>query len=190
MAVTREENDSHAAPAKHGKQAEREAIADLLKNYGRTYATEAGIRLADRPSPLYRLFVLAKLLSTRISAGIAVAAARELFAAGYRTPAAMARASWQDRVDALGQAHYRRYDERTSTMLGAGADQLPRDYRGDLRRLRESGWPKAHAARDCQRTPTRSPACWRAAATRPGSPPPALVRVSLARHAPDPVRTA
>jgi endonuclease III len=107
----------------------------LLDRYGRTYAEDAGIRLADRPAPLYQLLVLATLLSARISAGIAVAAARELFAASYRTPTAMAAATWQDRVDALGRGHYRRYDERTATMLGDGAELLTRRWRGDMRRL-------------------------------------------------------
>ncbi|MER7457712.1 hypothetical protein [Micromonospora sp. NPDC126480] len=107
----------------------------LLERRGRTYAEEAGIRLADRPGPLYQLLVLATLLSTRIRAGVAVAAARELFAAGYRTPAAMEAASWQDRVDALGRGHYRRYDERTATMLGTGARLCLDRWRGDLRRL-------------------------------------------------------
>lgn len=111
-------------------------VRRALDRYGQTYAEEAGIRLADRPGPLYQLLVLATLLSARISAGVAVAAARELFAAGYRTPAAMVGASWQQRVDALGRGHYRRYDERTSTMLGTGADLCQRQWRGDLRRMR------------------------------------------------------
>jgi hypothetical protein len=66
---------------------------DLTEERGTTYAAEAGIRLADKPSPLYQLHVLATLLSARISATIAVAAARELFAAGMRTPAKMSGAS-------------------------------------------------------------------------------------------------
>ena len=33
----------------------------LLERYGRTYAEEAGIRLADKPAPLYQLLVLAAL---------------------------------------------------------------------------------------------------------------------------------
>src|SRR6266511_2277530 len=111
--------------------------AVVLDRYGRTYAEEAGIRLADRPAALYQLLILATLLSARISAGVAVAAARELFAAGYRTPRAMSEASWQDRVDALGRGHYRRYDERTATMLGDGAQLCQRRWRGDLRRLRK-----------------------------------------------------
>ncbi|MBO0837811.1 MAG: endonuclease [Actinobacteria bacterium] len=113
-------------------------VRELLEEYGQTYADEAGIKLADRPAPLYQLHVLATLLSARISSDIAVAAARELFAAGYRTPDAMAGASWQDRVDALGRGHYKRYDERTSTMLGDAAAKLSEDYRGDLRRLRDA----------------------------------------------------
>ena len=112
-------------------------VKALLDRCGRTYAEEAGIRLADRPGPLYQLLVLATLLSARISADIAVAAARELFAAGYRSPKAMSEASWQERVDALGRGHYRRYDERTATMLGDGADLLSSRWHGDLRRLRD-----------------------------------------------------
>jgi endonuclease III len=118
--------------------AKRDAVVRaLLDRYGRTYAEDAGIRLADKPAPLYQLLVLAKLLSTRISAEIAVRAARELSAAGYTTPKAMREASWQDRVDALGRAHYKRYDERTATMLGKGAELLEERWGGDLRKLRD-----------------------------------------------------
>ncbi|WP_091344034.1 hypothetical protein [Micromonospora rhizosphaerae] len=113
----------------------REVARALLDRQRQTYAEEAGIRLADRPGPLYQLLVLTTLLSTRIRAGVALAAARELFAAGYRTPPAMEAASWQDRVDALGRGHYRRYDERTATMLGTGARLCLDRWRGDLRRL-------------------------------------------------------
>lgn len=111
-------------------------VRALLDRYGRSYAEEAGIRLADKPGPLYQLLVLATLLSARISGDIALAAARELFAAGCRTPAAMRKASWQERVDALGRGHYRRYDERTATMLGDAADLMKRRWHDDLRRLR------------------------------------------------------
>lgn len=107
-----------------------------VEAYGTTYAEEAGITLRDKPAPLYQLLVLATLLSARISARIALAAARELHQAGYRTPRRMADATWQQRVDALGRGGYRRYDERTATMLGEGAEQLLTDHRGDLRELR------------------------------------------------------
>ena len=110
-------------------------VTALLDRHGRTYAEEAGIRLADKPAPLYQLLVLTTLLSARISADVAVAAARELFRAGHRTPERMREASWQDRVDALGRGHYRRYDERTATMLGEEATEVLDRWGGDLRRL-------------------------------------------------------
>ncbi|MFL6114730.1 MAG: endonuclease [Catenulispora sp.] len=114
----------------------RRRAGRLLAESGETYAREAGIRLADKPSPLYQLLVLSTLFSTRISASIAVRAAREVFRAGWRTPRKMADASWDDIVAALGRAHYRRYDESTATALGAGADLLLDRWHGDLRRLR------------------------------------------------------
>ncbi|MER5929071.1 endonuclease [Streptomyces sp. NPDC002054] len=117
--------------------ARRAVVRRLLAEYGRTHAEEAGIRLRNTPAPLYRLLTLCVLFAVPIQADIAVAAARELSAAGLRTPRAMAGSAWQDRVDALGRAHYRRYDESTATALGAGAAFLLDRHRGDLRRLRE-----------------------------------------------------
>ncbi len=112
------------------------SVEELLDRYGTTYAQEAGITLRDKPAPLYQLLVLTTLLSVRISAKIAVAAARELFKAGWRTPRRMAGSTWQQRVDALGRAHYVRYDESTATALGEGARRVLDVYHGDLRALR------------------------------------------------------
>lgn len=115
---------------------QHDIVKNVLSQYGKTYAEEAGIKLANRPSPLYELSVLTMLLSARISGHIALSAARELFKAGFRTPARMADATWQERVDALGRGHYRRYDERTATMLGDGAELIQDRWRGDLRAIR------------------------------------------------------
>jgi endonuclease III len=111
-------------------------VRELLGAHGRTYADEAGIRLKDTPQPLYRLLVLAHLLSARIRGSIALATARALHEAGLRDPRRMAEADWQERVDALGRGGYRRYDERTATQLGNGAELLNERWGGDLRRLR------------------------------------------------------
>jgi len=110
----------------------------VVQRHGRTFAEEAGIRLRDKPSPLWCLLVMSLLCSARISSGIALAATRELRAAGWRTPQAMAASTWQQRVDALGRGSYRRYDERTAGQLGELADAVLQRYRGDLRRLRAS----------------------------------------------------
>lgn len=114
----------------------RETARALLGTHGQTYADEAGIRLRDTPQPLYQLLVLACLLSAPIRASVAVDAAHALFEAGLRTPRRMREATWQQRVDALGEGHYRRYDESTSTTLGKGAEFVQQHYGGDLRRLR------------------------------------------------------
>ncbi|WP_320776818.1 endonuclease [Streptomyces sp. CRN 30] len=111
-------------------------VRELVGAHGRTYAEEAGIRLKDTPQPLYRLLVLAHLLSARIRASIAVSTARALREAGLGGPRQMADASWQQRVDALGRGGYRRYDERTATQLGDEAELLNDRWGGDLRRLR------------------------------------------------------
>jgi endonuclease III len=131
---------------KPGKKAthatDKAVVRALLDRQRRTYTARAGIRLRNTPAPLYQTLVLAILLSARISADIAVAAARALSDAGLRDARSMADASWQDRVDALGKGGYRRYDERTSTLLGKGAELLLERYDGDLRRLREESDPK------------------------------------------------
>ncbi|MGW3041347.1 endonuclease [Kitasatospora sp. NPDC001159] len=118
-------------------------VPELLARYGRTYAEEAGITLRDEPSRLYRLLVLTVLCSVRISAGTATAAARELSAAGLRTPVAMLGARRRTLIEALGRAHYVRYDESTATALGRGAELLLDRWHGDLRRLREEAGGEA-----------------------------------------------
>lgn len=57
----------------------------LVDRFGATSAEQAGIQLADKPSPLYQLLVLSTLLSARISGDIAVAAAKELFRVSTRS---------------------------------------------------------------------------------------------------------
>lgn len=122
----------------------RPEVARLLDEHGTTYAAAAGITLADKPAPLFQLLVLTMLSSARISADVAVHAARELFEAGWRTPEKMRAATWQHRVDALGRGGYRRYDESTSTKLEELSAMVLEEYGGDLRRLR----PADHAGVD------------------------------------------
>ncbi|MGD1221421.1 endonuclease [Streptomyces krungchingensis] len=130
---------------KSGKTAgptDKAVVRALLGRQQRTYTSQAGIRLRNTPAPLYQTLVLAVLLSARIRADVAVAAANALFDAGMRDARSMARASWQQRVGALGEGGYRRHDERTATMLGHGAELLLQRYGGDLRRLRDEPDPK------------------------------------------------
>ncbi|MFK0292684.1 endonuclease [Streptomyces sp. NPDC090442] len=151
-----------------------ETVAELLSAYGRTYAEEAGITLRDKPAPLYQLLVLTVLCSIRIKAEIAAGAARELFAAGLRTPRAMADSGWRVRVDALGRAHYVRYDESTATALGRGAEFVLDRWHGDLRRMwAEAGGERGQLAGLVQEVPRIGPVgagifCREAQAVWPG----------------------
>ncbi|MFD7943468.1 endonuclease [Streptomyces sp. NPDC059744] len=137
----------------------RKTVEILLSRYGTTYAAEAGIQLRNTSQPLYQLLVLSDLLSARIRASVAVAAARALFAHGMRSPERMIEATWQQRVDALGEGGYQRYDERTATQLGDGAQLLLVEYGGDLRRLRKEADGDLDILRvGLRRTPGMGPA--------------------------------
>ena len=117
----------------------KKAIVEaLLERHGRTYAEELGIDLRrNTPSNLFRLLCAALLYSARIDAGIASQAARNLKRRGWTTAAKLADSAWEDRVEALNDAGYTRYQERTATMLGDTAKSLLERYDGDLRKLRE-----------------------------------------------------
>ncbi|SEH78413.1 hypothetical protein SAMN04489835_4086 [Mycolicibacterium rutilum] len=115
--------------------AQKKTVANLLEQAGTTYARQAGIRLADKPMPLFQLLTLCMLASKPIDAGIAVAAARELFGAGLRTPKAVTAADRAEMIRAFGRAHYVRYDESSATRLTDIAAATVEEYGGDLRRL-------------------------------------------------------
>ncbi|BBX61569.1 endonuclease [Mycobacterium saskatchewanense] len=125
-----------------------ETVKRLLDAAGTTYAAEARIKIADKPMPLFQLLVLCMLASKPIDAAIAMAAARELFAAGLRTPKAVLDADRRTMIDAFGRAHYVRYDESSATRLVDMAALVRDDYSGDLRELAErSGHDVAAAKR-------------------------------------------
>jgi len=121
----------------------KDTVRLLLSRHGKLFSEEIGIDLASNsPSELFCWLLASLLFSTRISHAIASKSARVLIQRGWRTPQALARTTWQERVTALDEGGYVRYDERTSTMLGHDAELLIERYDGDLRNLREE------AARD------------------------------------------
>ena len=122
-------------------------VENLLTQAGTTYADEAGIKLDDKPMPLFQLLVLCMLASKPIGASIAVAAAREVFEAGMRTPRAVLGAKRTDMIAAFGRAHYVRYDESSATRLTEIATAVDAEYGGDLRRLAERGGHDTKAAK-------------------------------------------
>jgi endonuclease III len=110
----------------------------LLARYGQTFAEELGLALESNRSPaLFCLLIAALLFSARIGHSVALESARILFRRGWTTPRKLAATTWNQRVQALDEGGYVRYDERTSTMLGETAQMLIELYGGDLRKLRE-----------------------------------------------------
>ena len=115
-----------------------EVYRTLIDRHGRTFADEMGITLTSSdPAALFQLLVGSSLMSARISTDLALSAARALFDHGMTSAQAMADATWQERVDALVEGGYRRYDESTASYLGDTAHLLLGRYDGDLRQLRE-----------------------------------------------------
>ena len=112
-------------------------ITALLDRHGRTYAEELGIDVtANTPAPLFRLLCFSLLAAARISADIAVSAAKALADAGLNTVDSMLASTWRQRTDILNASGYARYDESTSRTLGDTAELLAERYSGDLRELR------------------------------------------------------
>jgi hypothetical protein len=110
-------------------------VERLLTTAGTTYAEEAGIRLKDKPMPLFQLLTLCMLASKPIDAAIAMRAARELFREGLRTPKAALEAERPSVIAAFGRAHYVRYDESSATRLVDIARAIRDEYADDLREL-------------------------------------------------------
>jgi endonuclease III len=120
------------------KDSPREIVKRLLATAGTTYAHEAGITMKDTPMPLFQLLVLCMLASKPIDANIAVAAARELFHEGLRTPESVRKAKRHTMIDAFGRASYTRYDESSATRLAELAQAVGDDYADDLRALADA----------------------------------------------------
>jgi endonuclease III len=123
-----------------------QVVRRLLSNAGTTYAEEAGIRLKDKPMPMFQLLVLCMLASKPIDAAIAMQAARELFRAGLRTPQAVLDAERATMIRAFGRAHYVRYDESSATRMVDIAVMARDEYGGDLRRLADRSDREVKAA--------------------------------------------
>jgi endonuclease III len=113
----------------------KQLVQRLLKVAGTTYAAEAGVRISDKPMPLFQLLVLCMLASKPIDATIAMRAGHELFSDGLRTPKAVLDSDRPTMIKAFGRAHYVRYDESSATRLTEIAQRVRDEYAGDLREI-------------------------------------------------------
>lgn len=115
----------------------RNMIQFLLREYGITFAEEAGIVLKNEPEPLFQLLMLSLLLSEPAHAASAVHAVRALRLEGFSTAEKMVEATWQQRLDVLIRHGYERHEEDTATCLGRLGERVLSKYQGDLRKLEQ-----------------------------------------------------
>lgn len=116
----------------------QDTVKELLHQHGKTFCDEIGIHIEQgTPSALFQWLFSANLFSARIGSSIAADAARALIKDGLTTPQKMKNTSWEHRVRILNEAHYTRYQERTSTFLGELSEHLLQHYKGDLDKLKE-----------------------------------------------------
>jgi endonuclease III len=125
----------------------KQLVRRLLDAAGTTYATEADVRIGDKPMPLFQLLVLCMLASKPIDAAIAMRAGRELFSDGLKTPKAVLDADRRTMIAAFGRAHYVRYDESSATRLTEMAQRVVDEYSGDLRGIPDRSSEDVEAAK-------------------------------------------
>src|ERR1700722_5465266 len=113
----------------------KHVVRRLLNVAGTTYAAEAGVRISDRPMPLFQLLVLCMLASKPIDAAIAMRAGHELFRDGLWPPKAVLDSDRRTMIKAFGRAHYVRYDQSSATRLTEIAQRVLDEYCGDLREI-------------------------------------------------------
>ena len=114
---------------------QKQVVRRLLKVAGTTYASEADVRISDKPMPLFQLLVLCMLASKPIDATIAMRAGHELFSDGLKTAKAVLDADRKTMIEAFGRASYARYDESSATRLTEMAQRVVDEYSGDLREI-------------------------------------------------------
>jgi endonuclease III len=132
--------------------ATRNIVRRLISIAGETYAEQSGIRLRDKPKPLFQLLTLAMLVSRPVGADTAAAAAHHLFKAGLRTPRDVIDSDRARVIAAFGRAGYARYDESSATRLHDMAVRVRDEFDGDLRNLAvRSGHDRDRAVAELQR---------------------------------------
>lgn len=122
-----------------GTLSKNQIVNVLIKNHGKLFSKEIGISLQNEtPSSLFQWLNASILFSARIGSAIAVEAAKSLNKCGWKTAQQMAKSTWNQRVEALHEAGYSRYQEKTATMLGDTANMLIDQYKWDIRKLRQA----------------------------------------------------
>ncbi len=116
----------------------REAIAQLMKEWGGRFSTELGINIdSGSPGEIFKWFLASILFGARIRQSTAMQTYHEFEKRGVLTPDATLRTGWDGLVQILDSGGYARYDFKTATKLLGMAEMLNNRYGGDLNHLHE-----------------------------------------------------
>lgn len=117
----------------------RKELADeIIAAMGGRYSVSLGIDLDSRgKGEIFKWFLAAVLFGARISEDVAARTYQEFSKRKLTTPEALLRRGWDGLVEALDRGGYVRYDFKTATKLLDIADELVREYQGDLNQLHE-----------------------------------------------------
>lgn len=116
----------------------REAIEQLMKEWGGRFSTELGINIdSGSPREIFKWFLASILFGARIRQSAAMQTYREFEKRGVLTPDAILKTGWNGLVQILDAGGYARYDFKTATKLLGIAEMLNNRYGGDLNRLHE-----------------------------------------------------
>lgn len=125
----------------------REAIEQLLKEWGSRFSTELGINIDSGSSgEIFKWFLASILFGARIRQSAAMQTYREFEKRGVLTPDAILRTGWDGLVQILDAGGYARYDFKTATKLLGISEMLNNRHGGDLNHLHE----EAHDAGDLE----------------------------------------
>ena len=128
---------------------ERAKLTDiLLEELGETYSESLGINLLSRRSDeIFKWFLASILFGARISESTAIKTYREFEKRKVVSPEKILETGWDDLVKILDEGGYVRYDFKTATKLLEIANNLVREYQGDLNALHS----KAKDTKDLER---------------------------------------
>jgi endonuclease III len=116
----------------------REAIEQLMKEWGGRFSTELGINIdSGSPGEIFKWFLASILFGARIRQSVAMRTYREFEKREVLTPDIILKTGWDGLVQILDAGGYARYDFKTATKLLGIAEMLNNRYGGDLNRLHE-----------------------------------------------------
>lgn len=120
--------------------AQKDIVKALIDEQGQLYSEEIGADVSrDTPQEMFHWLLASIMLSTRISADLAVRGCAALREEGLHKVDAILDADRKRLVKVLNENGYARYDESTADYIRDTAAMVKEQYGGDIRKMRGEG---------------------------------------------------